>query len=697
MRFFSSYAILLILALAGVVRPVSQIPPNTGNSATGLPSLPPNAQRAILATLSKDNSAGPQQAELTASDGAANDEFGYSVAASGSTVVVGAPNHEVGSNGWQGAAYVFVQNGTTWTQQAELTASDGAALGFVAVSGNTVVVGADCYPASPTSCGPGAAYVFAESGGTWSQQAELTASDGAAGDFFGNSVAVEGSMALVGALYHTVGSNADQGAAYVFVESGGTWIQQAELTSSDGAALDYFGGSVALDGGTAVVGAFYHQALGPGAAYVFAESGGTWSQQAELTASGGANEDFFGYSVVAIDGTVVVGGPNHAVGSKGGQGAAYVYTGSGSTWIQQAELTASHGAANDFFGVVAASGSTVVVGADCHPASPTSCGPGAAYVFVPGMPAVTLSPTSLSFGNEAVNDTSAAKTVTLKNTGVGTLDMSSIAPTGDFAVYSTTCGATLAAGEKCQVGVTFTPTQLGKLTGTLSFTDNTSGSPQTVALSGTGIGSPPSYTLSASPSSLSVAQGSQGTSTITITPVNAFSGSVTLTASGLPNRVTSVFNPNPATSTSTLTLTASGTATTGTATVTVTGTSGSLTETTTLTLTVTPAQPVGVVSPTSLNFGSVLVGTTSTEKVVALENTGNGNMVVSSVSVSGPFAVAVNKCQNGVKVGTHCNVWVTYTPQGVENDTGTLTFTDNASNSPQSVSLSGTGIAGSTK
>jgi len=190
-RFFSSYAILLILALAGVVRPVSQIPPNTGNSATGLPSLPPNAQRAILATLSKDNSAEPQQAELTASDGAANDEFGYSVAASGSTVVVGAPNHEVGSNGWQGAAYVFVQNGTTLTQQAELTASDGAALGFVAVSGNTVVVGADCYPASPTSCGPGAAYVFAESGGTWSQQAELTASDGAAGDFFGNSVAVE--------------------------------------------------------------------------------------------------------------------------------------------------------------------------------------------------------------------------------------------------------------------------------------------------------------------------------------------------------------------------------------------------------------------------------------------------------------------------------------------------------------------------
>jgi len=264
------------------------------------------------------------------------------------------------------------------------------------------------------------------------------------------------------------------------------------------------------------------------------------------------------------------------------------------TWSEQAELTASDGAAGDFFGFVAISGSTVVVGADCHPASPTACGPGAAYVFVSGTTA-------------------------------------------------------------------------------------------------------PSYSLTASPSNLSVAQGSQGTSTITITPVNGFSGTVLLSASGLPDGVTEAFNPNPATSTSTLTLTASGTTTTGTATVTVTGTSGSLTETTTLALTVTPPQPVGVVSPTSLNFGSVPVGTTSPEKVVALENTGNATMVVSSVSVSGPFAVAVNKCQNGVKVGTHCNVWVTYTPLAVENDIGTLTFTDNASNSPQSVSLSGTGIAGSTK
>jgi len=640
-RFFSSYTTLIILALAGVVQPVSQIPPNTEKSATGLPSLTPEAQRAILAELKKDNASWSQQAELMASDGAANDEFGYSIAASGSTVVVGAPNHAVGSNVWQGAAYVFVRNGTTWTQQAELMASDGLQgdnFGLsVAISGNTIVVGAPSHGVTRFADGAayvymgsggtwteqaelngagyfgvslaisgstvvvgaeGAAYVFAESGGTWSQQAELTASDGAAGDFFGSSVAVDGSTVLVGALYHTVGSNADQGAAYVFAESGGTWSQQAQLTSPDGASVDYFGGSVALDGGTAVVGAFNHpfrhNIPGPGSAYVFVQNGTTWTQQAELSASHGAANDFFGYSVMVMDGTVMVGGPNHAISSHGGQGAAYVYVGGSGTWSEQAELTASDGAAGDFFGFVAISGSTVVVGADCHPASPTACGPGAAYVFVSGTTA-------------------------------------------------------------------------------------------------------PSYSLTASPSNLSVAQGSQGTSTITITPVNGFSGTVLLSASGLPDGVTEAFNPNPATSTSTLTLTASGTTTTGTATVTVTGTSGSLTETTTLALTVTPPQPVGVVSPTSLNFGSVPVGTTSPEKVVALENTGNATMVVSSVSVSGPFAVAVNKCQNGVKVGTHCNVWVTYTPLAVENDIGTLTFTDNASNSPQSVSLSGTGIAGSTK
>src|SRR4029077_20779211 len=139
----------------------------------------------------------------------------------------------------------------------------------------TIVVGAPNHPYSPPSPGQGAAYVFVQRGGTWIQQGELAASDGVAGDEFGSSVAVDGGTIVVGAPLHAVGSNQSpgQGAAYVFVQSGGTWIQQAELTASDGASWDFFGNSVAVSGVTVVVGAVYHKALGvnepgPGAAYV---------------------------------------------------------------------------------------------------------------------------------------------------------------------------------------------------------------------------------------------------------------------------------------------------------------------------------------------------------------------------------------------------------------------------------------------
>jgi hypothetical protein len=105
----------------------------------------------------------------------------------------------------------------------------------------------------------------------------------------------------------------------------------------------------------------------------------------------------------------------------------------------------------------------------------------------------------------------------------------------------------------------------------------------------------------------------------------------------------------------------------------------------------TPA-PYGVVSPTTLNFGQVQVGQTSSPLLVSLENTGESELTISSISLSGDFALPTNHCAAGVKPLTHCNVYVTFTPTGIGTATGTLTFTDNASNSPQTVSLTGTGI-----
>ena len=329
-----------------------------------------------------------QQAELTASDGAAGDYLGLSVAVSGTTAVVGAPLRTVGPNYEQGAAYVFVQSGNTWMQQAELTASDGAAYELfglsVAVNGSTAVVGARYHTVGSNSL-QGSAYVFVQSGNTWTQQAELIASDGAAYDNFGNSVTVSGSTIMAGAPGHTVDSNSGQGAVYVFVQSDSTWSQQVELTSSDGAAGDYFGYSVALNGNTAVVGASGHEVglnLGQGAAYIFALNENTWSQQAELTALDGGPSDDFGYSVAVSGNTAIVGAIWHTVGPNEDQGAAYIFVQADGTWAQQAELTSADGTPNDNFGSsVAISGSTALVGAPYHAVASNS-NQGAAYVFV---------------------------------------------------------------------------------------------------------------------------------------------------------------------------------------------------------------------------------------------------------------------------------------------------------------------------
>ena len=320
--------------------------------------------------------------KLLASDGETDDRFGYSVAVSGDTAVVGA--HRDDDNGTDsGSAYVFVRSGSSWTEQAKLTASDGAAddrFGTsVAISGDTAVVGA--LRGDGIVADSGSAYVFVRSGSTWTEQAKLTASDGAADDYFGGSVSVSGDTAVVGA-YRDGDSGDRSGSAYVFVRSGSTWSAQAKLTAFDGAADDWFGCSVSVSGDTAVVGARFGDGsvVSSGSAYVFVRSGSSWSEQDKLTASDGAVGDSFGYSVSVSGDTAVVGA---ALDDDNGDlsGSAYVFVRSGSTWTEQAKLTASDGAAYDYFGLsVSVSGETAVVGADGDDDNGTESG--SACVFV---------------------------------------------------------------------------------------------------------------------------------------------------------------------------------------------------------------------------------------------------------------------------------------------------------------------------
>ena len=318
-----------------------------------------------------------QQAKLTASDVNMADEFGISAALDGNTALIGAHYDDDGGEN-SGSAYVFTRSGTTWSQQAKLTASDGADVdrfGYsVALDSDTALVGA--YGDDDDGTSSGSAYIFTRSGTAWSQQVKLTASDGETADRFGFSVALDSDTALVGAYSSDNVDGINTGSAYIFTGSGTTWSQQAKLTASDGAAADSFGYSVALDGETALIGAYDNN--GAGAAYIFTRSGTAWSQQAKLTALDAVSGDAFGISV-ALDGDTVFAGAFSADNGIN-SGSAYIFTRSGIVWSQQAKLTASDAAEHDYFGQAAAlDGDTILVGA--YGDDDSGSNSGSAYIF----------------------------------------------------------------------------------------------------------------------------------------------------------------------------------------------------------------------------------------------------------------------------------------------------------------------------
>jgi hypothetical protein len=318
-----------------------------------------------------------QQQKLLASDGAAGDYFGYSVSISGDYAIVGAYGDDVG----KGSAYIFKRNGTNWVQQQKLTASDGAAGDYfgesVSISGDYAIVGALYDDDKGTDSG--SAYIFKWNGTSWVQQAKLTALlDGAASDAFGCSVSISGDYAIVGA-YGDDDKGSDSGSAYIFKHDGTAWVQQQKLTASDGAAEDRFGGSVSISGDYAIVGARGNDSY-KGSAYIFNWDGTIWSQQQNLTASDGAAEDRFGYSVSISGDYAIIGA--YCDDQKGYKsGSAYIFNWDGTSWVQQKKLLASDGAASDYFGnSVSISGDYAIVGADCDDDKGTTSG--SAYVFM---------------------------------------------------------------------------------------------------------------------------------------------------------------------------------------------------------------------------------------------------------------------------------------------------------------------------
>ena len=291
------------------------------------------------------------EVKITASDAQADDNFGESVSISGDYAIVGARLEDEGGTN-AGAAYIFNRSGESWLQQAKITASDAQAGDYfghsVSISGDYAIVGAFLEDTGGSNAG--AAYIFYRSGTSWSQQAKITASDAQADDSFGYSVSISGDYAIVGAKTEDEGGS-NAGAAYIFYRSGASWSQQAKITASDAEENDELGESVSISGNYAIVGAWHEDSLGTnaGAAYIFHRSGESWSQQTKITASDAQGTDLFGESVYISGDYAIIGARLEDAGSSNA-GAAYIFNRSGTNWTQQAKLIASDAQDTDWFG-----------------------------------------------------------------------------------------------------------------------------------------------------------------------------------------------------------------------------------------------------------------------------------------------------------------------------------------------------------
>jgi hypothetical protein len=329
----------------------------------------------------------------------------------------------------------------------------------------------------------------------------------------------------------------------------------------------------------------------------------------------------------------------------------------------------------------------------------------------PAAPAVGLSPASLTFSGQLVGSTSAAQSVTLTNTGNAALTITSIAMTGansgDFA-QTNTCPVsptTLAAGANCKVNVTFDPTASGTRNASMTITDNAANSPQSVSLTGTGTA--PAVSLGGT-TSLNFGNQLVGTTSAAqlITVTNTGTGPLTITSIAVTGTNSGDFaetNTCPA-SNATLATGANCTisvtfkpTTTGNRSGNVSITDNAAGSPQSVSLTGTGVEPMVTLSPASLTFAGQLITTTSAAQSVTLTNSGTAALTISSISVtgtnSGDFA-ETNTCPAStatLAIGAKCTINVTFTPTATGNRTASVSTTDNAPGSPQSVALTGTG------
>ncbi len=312
-------------------------------------------------------------------------------------------------------------------------------------------------------------------------------------------------------------------------------------------------------------------------------------------------------------------------------------------------------------------------------------------------PAVTLAPTSLSFGNQTLNTPSGTQPVTLTNSGTATLNITNIVASAQYS-QTNTCGASVTAGANCTITVTFTPTATGSQPGTITITDNATGSPHIVNLSGTGTNAPaPAVTLA--PTSLSFGNQTlntpSGTQPVTLTNSGTATLNITnIVASAQYSQTNTCGASVTAGANCTITVTFTPTATgSQPGTITITDNAPGSPHIVNLSGTGTNALvPAVTLAPTSLSFGNQAVNTPSATQPVTLTNSGTATLNISNIAASAPYS-QTNACGASVAAGAKCTITVTFTPTAAGSQPGTITVTDNAAGSPQTIPLTGTGVA----
>jgi hypothetical protein len=337
--------------------------------------------------------------KIVPSDSEASAQFGWScsISSDGTRAIVGAYLDDATGGANSGAAYVFTRSGTSWVEESKLVASDseaGARFGqscSISGDGTRAIVGA-VWDDATGGADSGAAYVFTRSGTSWVQESKLVASDSEAGARFGESCSIssDGTRAIVGAYKVTATGGSNSGAAYVFTRSGTSWVEESKLVPSDSEASAQFGSSCSIssDGTRAIVGARLDDATGgsnSGAAYVFTRSGTSWVEESKLVPSDSEASAQFGFSCsISSDGTRAIVGAVYDDATGGGDsGAAYVFTRSGTSWAEESKLVPSDSEAAARFGIscsISSDGTRAIVGANGDDAT-GGADSGAAYVF----------------------------------------------------------------------------------------------------------------------------------------------------------------------------------------------------------------------------------------------------------------------------------------------------------------------------